>query len=72
MQKPQFHTLLVTIPAVSDSGKAIPKRVAMEYVRDAVRGWSGGGSPDDPYFKVSKKATVSGVPQASTKPSPTK
>lgn len=53
-QKPsrQFHCFVVRVPNVA------PKRDLQNYVRDAVRGWAGGGHPDDPLFGVSKGIVV--------------
>lgn len=60
MRKDQFvavrerlhHFFVVRVPAVDR------KRALQAYVRDALRGWAGGGHPDDPLFKEAKKIVV--------------
>lgn len=46
------HFFVVRVPAVDR------KRFLQNYVRDALRGWAGGGHPDDPLFKEARKIVV--------------
>ena len=50
--KRKSHLFVVKVPAV------VTKRDGLSYVRDAVRGWAGGGHPEDPLFGTSRKIVV--------------
>lgn len=54
MVRGRFYMFVVKVPAV----EGLPKRDAMQYVRDAVRCYAGGGHPEDPLFYEAREIVV--------------